>query len=204
MMRNVIVCGLVVAGLAAGCGGQEMGMSDPNAQVEARVNPLEASGMVTLYVKVVGADGTAFGGESTQNGREDFIPAIQFYSDITKASAGGATKCTTFNFTKAAGTTSPLFARAISSGETLKSVHMDFVKEGGLVFTWQTIDLTGVRVSMLEQGSTTPGAGVSSGLLEEVSLTPVGTANVTLTSIPQREDGTAGASIVTPFTCKGG
>ena len=37
----------------------------------------------------------------------------------------------------------------------------------------------------------------------EVTLTPVGTATVTITAIPQKNDGTAGAPIVQPFTCKG-
>jgi type VI secretion system Hcp family effector len=200
-MRSMIVCGLTAAVLSVGCGGQEMGTT---GQAGEQVNALEASGAVDLYVKIVGADGIPFGGESVSAGRQDFIPAIQFYSDITKTNAGGATKCTTFQFTKAAGVASPLLARAVSSGETLMSVHMDFVKEGGMPFTWQMIDLTGVRVSMLEQGSTTPVAGVNSGLLEEVTLTPVGTANVTLTSIPQLPTGTAGAPIVQPFACKGG
>ena len=195
-MRSMIVCCLAVVGLAVGCGGQEMGAAAQPPQVGEQTNP--------LYVKIVGADGVAFGGESVEQGRQDFIPAIQFYSDITKATAGGTTKCTDFHFTKAAGVASPLLARAVSSGETLMSVHMDFVKEGGLTFTWQMIDLKGVRVSMVEQGSTTPVTGVPSGLLEEVTLTPVGTATVTITSIPQLPTGAAGAPIVQPFTCKGG
>jgi len=201
-MKNAIVCGLFVAGLAAGCGGQDMGTSGDPTRVGEQVNPLEASGMVNLFVKIVGADGQVFRGESFETGREDLIPAIQFYSDVTKPTTGGATRCAAFSFTKAAGVSDPQFAGAVSSGQTLMSVHMDFVKGSARPFTWQMIDLTGVRVSMREQGSTTPVPGVSGDLLEQVTLTPVGTANVTLTSIPQKQDGTAAPGIPQPFTCK--
>lgn len=38
-------------------------------------------------------------------------------------------------------------------------------------------------------------------VLEEATLVPVNTASFTLTAIPRNADGTAGASIVSTFTC---
>jgi hypothetical protein len=40
------------------------------------------------------------------------------------------------------------------------------------------------------------------GRLEEVTLVPAGTANVTLTAFPQNADGSGGAAIISNFTCR--
>jgi type VI protein secretion system component Hcp len=199
-MNRSVGCWVVVAALLGGCGGSEVGMGG-QAGTEAHVNPLEASGMVELYVKTVGADGNPFPGETTNDAFLGSVPAVQFYSDVTKASPGASTVCSSFQFTKAAGVASPRFAQAVSSGETLMSVHMDFTRTDSNA-DWQMIDLTSVRVSKLEQASTSPVPSVPSNLLEEVTLEPVGTAHVTLTSIPLLPDGSQGTPIPVTFTCK--
>jgi hypothetical protein len=81
------------------------------------------------------------------------------------------------------------------------SVHMDFTGSDSN-FVWQMIDLTGIRVSKLEQASTSPVPSVPKDLLEEVTLVPAGTAHVTITSNPVLPDGTPGTPVPATFTCK--
>jgi hypothetical protein len=81
---------------------------------------------------------------------------------------------------------------------------MDFVRNsgGGAPIVWQRIELTGMRAAKVEQ-AVAPEEGLSaSTLLEEVTLEPVGTANVIITAFEQRADGTMGAPVQQPFSCK--
>jgi type VI protein secretion system component Hcp len=183
--------------MAAACSTEGPASSDP-ASTDSTTNALEASGQVEFYVKVVSANGTTFRGESNNVAFMSFLPAFRYYSDINKGT--GVTHCTKFQFTKAAGVSSPQFAAAVASGERLQNVHFDFVRSNNN-FIWQQVDLTGVRLSMVEQAVAAPDDLSPSAILEEETLVPSGTATVTLTSTPQNADGSAGASIVTTFTC---
>ena len=198
-MLRKLFCLFVLAGVAAACSTEGPASSDTTS-TDSTANALEASGQVEFYVKVVSANGTPFRGETTNAAFIGFIPAIRYYSDINKGSSG-ATHCTEFQLTKEAGTSSPQFAAAVASGETLQNVHFDFVHSNNN-FIWQQVDLTGVRLSMVEQAVAPPDGLSASVILEEETLVPAGTATVTLTSTPQNADGTAGANIVSTFTCK--
>ena len=198
MLRR-LSCLLVLAGMAAACSTEGPASSDP-ASTDSTTNALEASGQVEFYVKVVSANGTPFRGETTNAAFTGFIPAIRYYSDINKGTSG-STHCTEFQFTKQAGPSSPQFAAAVASGETLQNVHFDFVHSNNN-FILQQVDLTGVRLSMVEQAVAPPDNLSASVILEEETLVPSGTATVTLTSTPQNADGSGGANIVTTFTCK--
>lgn len=204
-MNLVLGCLMAAGGLlVVGCGGEEAGTPAPTG-IESQVNPLEASGMVEFFVKIVGSRSGAFKGESVSKGFEGSIPAIRYYSELNSPTPGPVL-CTAFQFTKAAGISSPLLAKAIATGEILKSVHMDFVRGGGTPFIWQTIDLAGMRVSKLEQAVAPPADLAASAILEEVTLVPTNTAvaKVTITAIPQLATGAAGASIPATFTCGNG
>jgi type VI protein secretion system component Hcp len=197
-MIRKLSCLFVLAGMAAACSTEGPASSD-TTPTDSTTNALEASGQVQFFVKVTGANGTPFRGETTTVGFTGFIPAIRYYSDVNKASSTGSTHCTEFQFTKVAGASSPQFAAAVASGETLQNVHFDFVRSN---FIWQQVDLTGVRLSMVEQAVAPPDDLSASVILEEETLVPAITATVTLTSTPQNADGTGGANIVSTFTCK--
>ena len=197
-MLRKLSCLLVLAGMAAACSTEDPGSSDPTS-TESTVNALEASGQVEFYVKVVGANSGTFRGESTNAAFTSFLPAFRYYSDITKGTGSSITHCVKFQFTKQAGPSSPQFAAVLASGETLKNVHFDFVR--GNNFIWQQVDLTNVRLSMVEQAVAPPDTLSPSVILEQETLVPSGTATVTLTSTPQNPDGSAGPSIVSTFTC---
>ncbi|HMF42146.1 MAG TPA: type VI secretion system tube protein Hcp [Polyangia bacterium] len=197
MLRR-LSCLFVLASLAGACGTEDPGSSGTST-TDPTVNALEASGQVEFFVKIVGANGTPFIGDSTNAQFKGFIDAIRYYSDVNKGSSG-ATHCTAFRFTKVADRSSPQLVGAVASGETLQSARFDFVHPDG--FEWQRLDLTGIRLSMVEQAVAPPDNLSASVVLEEATLVPSGTANVTLTSIPQNPDGSGGAAIVTSFTCK--
>ena len=190
---------LVVASMAAACG-----TADPEAAgtpaSDPTVNALEASGRVEFFVTVVGASGLIFSGESSNAAFEDSIPAIRYFSDVNKGALNARTRCTAFRFTKVVGEASPQLVGAVASGETLQSVHFDFVRSSGFVF--QKVDLAGTRISKVEQAVAPPDDSLPSVILEEATLVPVNTATVTLTAIPQNPDGSAGAAIVSMFTCR--
>jgi type VI protein secretion system component Hcp len=164
------------------------------------VNALEASGQVEFFVRVVGASGQVFSGESNNARFRDSIPAIRYFSDVTKPASNARTRCTAFRFTKVVGAASPQLVAAVASGETLQSVHFAFIRSDGSVF--QEVDLTGVRISMLDQAVAPPDDLSASVILEEATLVPNGTATVTLTANPLNADGTPGASIASQFTCR--
>ena len=189
---------LLVASMAAACG-----TADPEAAgtpaSDPTVNALEASGQVEFFVKVVGANGQAFSGESNSALFRDSIPAIRYFSDVNRG-ATRPTHCTAFRFTKVVGAASPQLVGAVASGETLQSVHFDFVRFNGSVF--QAVDLVGVRISQVEQAVAPPEDLADSVILEEATLVPVGTATVTLTANPLNADGSPAASIVSTFTCR--
>ena len=198
MIRR-LSCLLVVASMAAACG-----MADPEADgtpaSDPTVNALEASGQVEFFVTVVGANGLVFSGESNNAAFRDSIPAIRYFSDVNKAALNARTRCTAFRFTKVVGAASPRLIAALSSGETLRSVHFDFVRFGNSVV--QEVDLTGVRISKVEQAVAPPEDLADSVLLEEVTLVPTATAAVTLTANPLNADGSPGTSIVSTFNCR--
>jgi type VI protein secretion system component Hcp len=199
MGKHLLFC-LVVGGWLSACG-QADGLDSPtDVDPVTRVNPLEAAGRVDFFVRVVGADGMPFTGESSSVRFQDFIPAIRFFSNVSKPPAG-VVRCNAIQFTKAAGAASPLFARAVSSGEILRSVRFDFVRPPN-DFVWQRLDVTSVRVATLEQAVAPPEGMSPSALLEEVNLEPVNTAGVTLTAFPLRADGTAGPPVTTSYTCR--
>ena len=110
------------------------------------------------------------------------------------------TRCTAFRFTKVVGAASPRLVAALASGETLRSVHFDFVRFNDSVF--QEVDLTGVRISKVEQAVAPPDDMSPSVVLEEVTLVPTLTATVTLTANPLNADGSPGTPIETTFTCR--
>ena len=85
---------------------------------------------------------------------EDSIPAIRYFSDVNKAALNARTRCTAFRFTKVVGAASPRLVAALASGETLRSVHFDFVRSNDSVF--QEVDLAGVRISKVEQAVAPP------------------------------------------------
>jgi len=180
------------------------GTADPDADgtpaSDPTVNALEASGQVEFFVKVVGASGQVFRGESNNALFRDSIPAIRYFSDVNKGAANARTRCTEFRFTKVVGAASPQLIGALASGETLQSVHFDFVRFEGSVF--QEVDLAGIRISKVEQAVSPPDDLSASVLLEEVTLVPAGTANVTLTANPLNPDGTPAPSIESPFMCR--
>ena len=151
MIRR-LSCLLVVASMTAACG-----TADPEAagtpESDPTVNALEASGQVEFFVRVVGANGQVFSGESNSNAFRDSIPAIRYFSDVNKAAMGRA-HCTAFRFTKVVGVASPQLVGAVASGETLQSVHFDFVRFDGSVF--QEVDLAGIRISKVEQAVAPP------------------------------------------------
>ena len=164
------------------------------------VNALEASGQVEFFVTVVDANGLVFSGESSSDTFEDSIPAIRYFSDVNKAAVNARTRCTAFRFTKVVGVASPRLVRALASGETLRSVHFDFVRFNDSTF--QEVDLTGVRISKVEQAVAPPDDMSPSVVLEEVTLVPTATATVTLTAIPLNANGTPGTPVLTTFMCR--
>jgi type VI secretion system Hcp family effector len=194
-----VSCLLVVASMAAACAAEDPGAGGDPAS-DPTVNALEASGQVEFFVRVVGATGQVFRGESNNAAFLDSIPAIRYFSDVNKGAANARTRCTQFRFTKVVGASSPQLIAALASGETLQSVHFDFVRANNSVF--QEIDLGGVRISKVEQAVAPPDDGLPSVLLEEVTLVPSLTANVTLTANPLNPDGTPAGSIESPFTCR--
>jgi len=197
MVRR-LSCLLVVASMAGACG-----MEDPDAAgtpaSDPTVNALEAAGKVDFFVRVVGADGDVFSGESNNAAFRDFIPAIRYFSDVNKAASNARTRCTEFRFTKAPGVASPELVGALASGETLRSVQFDFVAG---TFVFQSVDLTGVRISKVEQAVSPPVELPAAELLEEVTLVPTATATVTLTATPRNADGTGGTPVVSTFNCR--
>ena len=198
MIRR-LSCVVVVASMAAACGTEDpeavgTSVSDPT------VNALEASGQVEFFVTVVDGNGRVFSGESNSAAFRDSIPAIRYFSDVNKGAANARTRCTTFRFTKAVGAASPQLVRALASGETLQSVHFDFVRANASAF--QEVDLAGVRISKVEQAVAPPDDMSRSLILEEVTLVPAATATVTLTANPLNPDGSAAAAIVSTFTCR--
>ena len=198
-MFRKLSCLFVFASMAAACGTEGPDAAGAPTS-DPTVNALEASGQVEFFVKIVSANGTTFRGESTSAVFRDSIPAIRYYSDVNKGTSGLA-HCTAFRFTKVAGPSDPQVFASVASGETLQSVHFDFVKSYNN-FIWQQVDLTGVRNSMVEQAVSPPDNLSASLVLEETTLVPVSTATVKLTSIPQQADGSAGPAIVTTFTCR--
>jgi type VI protein secretion system component Hcp len=190
---------LVVASMVAACG-----VADPeeagDPASDPTVNALEASGQVEFFVRVVGANGNVFSGESNNAAFRDSIPAIRYFSDVNKAAVNARTRCTVFRFTKVVGAASPQLIAALASGETLRSVEFDFVRANNSVF--QEVDLTGVRISQVEQAVAPPEDLAASVLLEEVTLVPTATATVTLTANTLNPDGSGGPSIESTFTCR--
>ena len=199
-MRRQTLYWLFAGAVLGACGEGDDLNSPVDVDPSPHANPLEAAGRVDFFVRVVGADGMPFAGESSVVRFQDFVPAIRFYSNVSKPPSGVA-RCIAIQFTKAAGAASPLFARAVSSGETLRSVRFDFVR-GPDNFVWQRLELGSVRVAKLEQAVAPPEGLTPSALLEEVTLEPVNTASVTLTAFTQRADGTAAPPIVTSYTCR--
>ena len=197
MIRNLL-CLFVLASAAAACGTAEPEATGDSAS-DPTVNALEASGQVEFFVKIAGANGAAFRGETTNAQFLGSIPAIRYYSDVNRGPSGG-THCTAFRFTKVAGASSPQLVAAVASGETLQSVHFDFVRANN--FVSQKVDLAGIRISKVQQAVAPPEDLADSVILEEATLVPNGTATVTLTAIPQNPDGSAGAAIVSTFTCR--
>ena len=198
MIRR-LSCLLVLASMAAACGTEDPeDAGDP--ALDPTVNALEASGQVEFFVRVVGANGNVFSGESNNARFRDSIPAIRYFSDVNKAAPNARTQCTEFRFTKVVGAASPQLVAAVASGETLQSVHFDFVRANGTVF--QEVDLAGVRLSQVEQAVAPPDDLSASVILEEATLVPAATATVTLTANPLNPDGSAGAAIVSTFTCR--
>jgi len=110
------------------------------------------------------------------------------------------TRCTAFRFTKVVGAASPQLVGALASGETLQSVHFDFVRSNNSAF--QEVDLAGVRISKVEQAVSPPVDLAPSVILEEVTLVPAGTATVTLTANPLNANGSAGTPVESTFTCR--
>jgi type VI protein secretion system component Hcp len=184
--------------MAAACG-----TADPEADgtpgSDPTVNALEASGRVEFFVRVVGANGQVFSGESNNAAFLDSIPAIRYFSDVNKAAVGRA-QCTEFRFTKVVGVSSPQLIAALASGAPLQSVRFAFVRANNSIF--QQVDLTGVRISKIEQAVAPPEGLSPSVILEEVTLVPVNIATVTLTATPLNANGTPGTSIVSTFTCR--
>ena len=193
-MIQRLSCLLVVASMAAACGTEDPEAADPT------INALEASGQVEFFVRVVGANGQVFSGESNSAAFRDSIPAIRYFSDVNKGAAAARTRCTVFRFTKVVGAASPPLVAALASGETLRSVHFDFVRANGSVF--QEVDLAGIRISKVEQAVAPPEDLADSVLLEEVTLVPAATATVTLTANPLNANGTPAASIESTFDCR--
>jgi type VI protein secretion system component Hcp len=185
--------------MAAACGTADPEADGPPAS-DPTVNALEASGRVEFFVTVVGADGLVFSGESRNARFRDSIPAIRYFSDVNKAAAAGVTHCTAFRFTKVVAEASPQLVKAVSTGETLQSVHFDFVRANNFIF--QKVDLTGIRISKVEQAVAPPDDGLASVILEEVTLVPTATATVTLTANPLNANGTPAASIESTFDCR--
>jgi type VI secretion system Hcp family effector len=189
---------LIVAAMTAACD------PDPDAAgapaPDSTVNALEASGRVEFFVTVVDANGDVFSGESNNATFADSIPAIRYFSDVNKAAVNARTRCTVFRFTKVVGAASPQLIEALDSGETLQNVRFEFVRANNSVF--QEVELTGVRISKVEQAVAPPVDLARSVLLEEVTLVPTATATVTLTANTLNADGTAGTSIVSMFMCR--
>lgn len=198
-MIGRLSCLLVVASMAAACGTEDPEAAGTPAS-DPTINALEASGQVEFFVRVVGATGQVFSGESSNARFRDSIPAIRYFSDVNKGAAAARTRCTVFRFTKVVGAASPPLVAALASGETLRSVHFDFVRANGSAF--QEVDLAGVRISKVEQAVAPPEDLDDSVLLEEVTLVPAATASVTLTANPLNANGTPAASIESTFDCR--
>ena len=194
-MIRKLSCLLVLAATATACGTDLDNAGDP---ADPAVNALEASGKVEFFVKLVSANGTPFRGETTNSRFLGSSPAIRFYSDVNRSTTTG-THCTEFTFTKVAAPADPQIYSAVASGETLQSVHFDFVTSDN--FVWQKIDLAGVRISRVEQAVAPPEDVPGSLILEEVTMVPVNTATVTLTALVRNPDGSGGPSIVSTITC---
>ncbi len=198
MIRR-LSCLLILASMAAACGAEDPEAAGTPAS-DPTVNALEASGRVEFFVTVVGADGQVFSGESRSALFRDSIPAIRYFSDVNKGAAGARTRCTAFRFTKVVGAASPRLVEAMASGETLRSVHFDFVRANGSVF--QEVDLAGIRISKVEQAVAPPDDGLASVILEEATLVPTVTATVKLTANPLNANGSPAASIESTFDCR--
>jgi type VI protein secretion system component Hcp len=195
-MLRKFSCLFVLASAAAACGTET---PDGSPTPDPTINALEASGQVEFFVRILMANGSPIIGDATISQFRNFIDAIRYHSDVNKGSSG-STHCTAFRFTKVADRASPQLVSVVASGETLQSARFDFVRPSG--FEWQRLDLTGIRASMVEQAVAPPDDLSASLVLEEVTLVPAGTANVTLTAFPQNADGSGGAPIISTFTCK--
>ena len=197
-MIRKLSCLLVVASMTTACGTEDPEAAGTPAS-DPTVNALEASGQVEFFVRVVGANGNVFSGESNNARFRDSLPSIRYFSDVNR-DAAGRTHCTAFRFTKVVGAASPQLVGALASGETLRSVQFAFVRANGSIF--QQVDLSGIRISKVEQAVAPPADLLPSVILEEVTLVPAGTANVTLTANPLNANGTPAASVVSMFSCR--
>ncbi len=199
LMNRCFTCSLAAVGLllGVGCGG-EAPSSDAAGPTAADQNALEAAGRVDFFVQVLGSTSGRFPGESEQFGRLDWIPAIRFYQNVSKTPKGD-TKCSSISFTKAVGLSSPVFASAVATGETMSKVTLEFVQPTG--FLRQRIELTGVRVSKYEEAVAPPDLNVSSALLEEITLEPNPTATETISAFTQLPTGLSGPPLTESFTC---
>jgi hypothetical protein len=190
--------------MAAACGTEDAGSSGPST-TDPVVDALEASGVVEFFVRIVRANGTVLIGSATDSRFRNAIPAIRFYSDVNKG-ASGLPHCTAFRFTKQVDRSSAELVATVASGESLRSVHMDFIHPSpsgdGTNVIFQQVDLSAVRTSMVEQ-ATAPVDNLSpSVILEEATLVPAGTATYTLTSFDESATGGGGVPIVQTFTCR--
>ena len=86
MIRR-LSCLLVVASMAAACGTEDP-EADGTPASDPTVNALEASGQVEFFVRVVGANGQVFSGESNSAAFPDSIPAIRYFSDVNRGAVG--------------------------------------------------------------------------------------------------------------------
>src|SRR5262245_28234310 len=202
-MLRKLSCLFVFASMAAACGTEDPGSN--TSTTEPTVNALEASGVVEFFVRIKRANGNFIIGDAFNSRFAQSIPAIRFYSDVNKGSTGLA-HCTAFRFTKQVDRSSSELAATVASGESLQSVHMDFIHPNpngdGTITIFQQVDLTGMRSSMVEQ-ATAPVDNLSpSVLLEEVTLVPASSAaTYTLTSFAESAGG-GSSSIAQTFTCR--
>jgi type VI secretion system secreted protein Hcp len=179
-MNTVLRASVVAAALLATA---SLGSAQVTRQtlIRPQAPQMSARSGAQLYVTVDGTKQGRFKGQSSSARWQNAVPALAFAYEVGMPRDAARSIATASRvhgpvvITKAVGAASPQFFTAMTTGETLKSVVLEFVRAdaNGAEEVFYTIKLTGATASRFRQYMAAPEAGnpAGSGLLEEISFT---------------------------------